>query len=111
MTNNITTILTIIITTTTTTTTTTTSTTLTGISAVTTDRVKELMSRVRKLVKTIPKQTLEELLISEEDRVNFDRSESSKFTIITDPRFEGQFRVEGDKIERVVNQMNWVSVM
>ena len=62
-------------------------------------------------MKTIPKQTLEELLISEEERVNFDRSESSKFTIITDPRFEGQFRVEGDKIERVVNQMNWVSII
>ncbi len=78
-----------------------------GISAVTTERVKELMQRVRKLVKSIPKQSLDELMLAEEERVSFERSESSRFTIITDPRFPGQFRVEGNKIERIVNQMNW----
>ena len=72
-----------------------------GISAATGERVKELMQRVRKVVESLPQQSDFELFTEEEDRVNFDEQSSDKFEVFTDDRFPGQFRVVGDKIEKV----------
>ena len=72
-----------------------------GISAATGERVKELMQRVRKVVESLPQQSDFELFTEEEDRVNFDDQASDKFEVFTDDRFPGQFRVVGDKIEKV----------
>jgi GTP-binding protein len=72
-----------------------------GISAATGERVKELMQRVRKVVDALPSQSDFELFTEEEDRVSFEDETSDKFEIFTDERFPGQFRVAGDKIEKV----------
>ena len=72
-----------------------------GISAATGERVKELMQRVRKVVESLPQQSDFELFTEEEDRVNFDEPASDKFEVLTDDHFPGQFRVVGDKIEKV----------
>ena len=73
-----------------------------GISAATGERVKELMQRVRKVVDSLPSQSDFELFTEEEDRVSFEDETSDKFEIFTDERFPGQFRVAGDKIEKVL---------
>lgn len=72
-----------------------------GISAATRENVRELMSRVQKLVNSLPKQTSLELFTEEEDRINFEESEDDNFEIFTDENFPGQFRVVGPKIEKV----------
>lgn len=73
-----------------------------GISAATGERVKELMQRVRKVVESLPVQSDFELFTEEEERVSFDDQASDKFEVFTDERFPGQFRVVGDKIEKVI---------
>jgi GTP-binding protein len=73
-----------------------------GISAATQERTKELMTRVRKLVDVLPKQSDYELFTEEEERVSFEEEESDVFEILTDERFPGQFRVAGAKIEKVI---------
>eukprot|EP00596_Hydrurales_sp_CCMP1899_P000561 CAMPEP_0119039956 /NCGR_PEP_ID=MMETSP1177-20130426/9734_1 /TAXON_ID=2985 /ORGANISM="Ochromonas sp, Strain CCMP1899" /LENGTH=558 /DNA_ID=CAMNT_0007004517 /DNA_START=218 /DNA_END=1894 /DNA_ORIENTATION=- len=78
-----------------------------GISAATGERVKELMIRVRKVVESLPTQTDYELFTEEEERVNFDDEMTDKFEVFTDDNFPGQFRVAGDKIEKVAETMNW----
>jgi GTPase len=65
------------------------------------------MQRVRKLVLSLPKQSDFELFTEEEERVNFEDIMSEGFEILTDERFEGQFRVVGEKIEKVVETTNW----
>ena len=72
-----------------------------GISAATGENVKELMQRVRKVVESLPVQSDFELFTEEEERVSFDDPASDKFEVFTDDRFPGQFRVVGDKIEKV----------
>jgi GTP-binding protein len=79
-----------------------------GISAATGERVKDVMQRVRKLVEALPAQSEFELFSEEEDRVSFEDEPSEHFDILTDAeRFPGQFRVVGDKIERIVEMTNW----
>jgi GTPase Era involved in 16S rRNA processing len=77
-----------------------------GISAATGERVKEVMQRVRKVVESLPSQSDFELFTEEEERVSFEDEVSDKFEIFTDERFPGQFRVVGDKIEKVSQGMN-----
>ena len=78
-----------------------------GISAATTENVKELMTRVRKLIDSMPKQSEFELFTEEEDRVSFDDEEDDEFEILYDVNFPGQYRVAGAKIEGMIAQMNW----
>eukprot|EP01037_Dinobryon_pediforme_P046037 gene46037-59027_t len=74
-----------------------------GISAATGEGVKELMSRVRKAVSNLPLQSEQELLSpeDEEERVSFEDQPDDSFRIVTDENFPGQFRVVGEKIEKV----------
>ena len=72
-----------------------------GISAATKENVQELMQRVKKLVDKLPKQSNYELFTEEENRVNFDEEASDDFEVVTDERYPGQFRVIGQKIEKV----------
>ena len=72
------------------------------------------MRRVRKVVDSLPTQTNFELFTEEEERVSFEEYDSNgggsgtdKFEVLTDERFPGQFRVAGNKIEKVVETMNW----
>lgn len=78
-----------------------------GISAATGERVKEVMQRVRKLVDSMPQQNVLELFTGEQERVNFDDDIDESFEVFTDDRFPGQFRVAGQKIERIVAMTNW----
>lgn len=79
-----------------------------GISAATGERVKEVMQRVRKLVEALPSQSEFELFVDEEERVSFDDELDDSFEILSDlERFPGQFRVVGDKIEKIVATTNW----
>lgn len=78
-----------------------------GISAATGERVPELMQRLRKLVDSMPKQDPMELFTEEEDRVSFEDIEDDKFEIYTDDQYPGQFRVVGNKIEKIVKMTNW----
>lgn len=79
-----------------------------GISAATGERVKDLMQRVRKLVDALPSQSEFELFAEEEERVSFEDDVDDNFDIMSDQeRFPGQFRVVGDKIERIVMMTNW----
>ena len=73
-----------------------------AISAATGENVKELMLRVRNLVESLPLQTDLELFMEEEERVSFDDQESDFFDILTDPNYPGQFRIIGEKIEKVI---------
>jgi GTP-binding protein len=69
--------------------------------------VKELMSRVRKVVAALPRQSASELFTEEEERVSFDDQPDDSFEVFTDERYPGQFRVVGAKIEKVVLMTNW----
>jgi GTP-binding protein len=78
-----------------------------GISAATGERVKEVMQRVRKLVDSMPQQNILELFTDEEERVSFEDEIDDSFEVFTDENFPGQFRVVGEKIERIVAMTNW----
>lgn len=79
---------------------------LLGISAACGERVQELMRRVRQLVESLPAQGELELFTEEDERVSFDSEVSSKFDVLFDDRFPGQYRVVGEKIERVSATFN-----
>ena len=57
--------------------------------------------RVRKVVESLPTQSDFELFTEEEERVSFEDEMTDKFEVFTDDAFPGQFRVVGDKIEKV----------
>ena len=95
-----------------------------GISAATGERVKELMSRVRRLSKSLPlRDTVHELLAQEEERVSFEDSDDGNFEvqrtnlcflkiyycrqILTDERFPNQFRVTGVRIEKGIHTISY----
>lgn len=59
--------------------------------------------RVRKVVESLPTQSDFELFTEEEERVSFEDEMTEKFEVFTDDNFPGQFRVVGDKIEKVTN--------
>ena len=74
-------------------------------------RVKELMQRVRKVVDSLPTQSDFELFTEEEERVSFEDELNDKFEVFTDDAFPGQFRVVGDKIEKVCTSLSGVSII
>lgn len=78
-----------------------------ALSAATSENVKETMMRVHKLVKSLPTQTEFELFTDEEERVNFEDEDDGSFEIMSDPRYPGQYRVVGEKIETIVKMTNW----
>jgi len=78
-----------------------------GISAAAKEGTLELMQRVFKLVSSMPAQSSMELFTQEEDRVSFAEDLDEHFDIQTDERFPGQFRVTGNRIEKVVAMTNW----
>lgn len=78
-----------------------------GISAATGENVRDTMRRVQKLVLSLPAQTSFELFTDEEERVNFDAEEDGSFEVFTDDNYPGQFRVRGEKIEKIVKMTNW----
>lgn len=78
-----------------------------GISAATGERVKELMKRLRNLINSMPPQDELELFADEEERINFEENEDEKFEVLTDENYPGQFRVIGEKIEKIVKMTNW----
>lgn len=77
------------------------------ISAATGENVRDLMVRTKKLVDALPAQTSAELFTDEEERVNFEEEENNNFEILSDPKFPGQFRIVGEKIEKMVLMANW----
>eukprot|EP01032_Pedospumella_encystans_P009207 gene9207-10862_t len=105
-----------------------------GISALTGERVKELMQRVHGLValataqdsigssaigaskvdralqqrSAVGRATVQELFTEEEERVSFAENPTDKeFEVLTDDEYPGQFRVVGRHIEKVVSMTNW----
>jgi hypothetical protein len=62
--------------------------------------------RVRKVVESLPTQSDFELFTEEEERVSFEDEMTEKFEVFTDDAFPGQFRVVGDKIEKVPIHVN-----
>jgi GTP-binding protein len=81
-----------------------------GISAVTGERVNELMGRLRRMVDSLPEidQSTEE----DEERVDLSRDDSDEYEILHDPiRYPGQFRVVGEKIEKVLIFNSRISIV
>lgn len=78
-----------------------------GISAATGENVKMVMERVTKLIESMPNQSEFELFSDDEKRVDFDEVDNGRFTIISDENYPGQYRVQGVRIEKIVEQTNW----
>jgi GTPase len=72
-----------------------------GISAATGENVRNCMSRVWKLVDSMPAVDPMDLFAQDEERVCFDEEADSSFEILSDDSYPGQFRVVGGKIEKV----------
>jgi len=77
-----------------------------SISAVTTERVKELMGRLKKFVVTQPEAELPEA-----PQVDFSKNgldtDGDDFEIVSDPAYPGQWRVNGAYIEQVAKMTHW----
>jgi GTPase len=77
-----------------------------SISAATTFRVKELMSRLRKFVTSQP---VADLPIPSE--IDFSKAgldyDSDDFTVQSDPSYPGQWRVKGQYIEQIARMTHW----
>uniref|UniRef100_A0A6U3PW53 Obg family GTPase CgtA n=1 Tax=Ditylum brightwellii TaxID=49249 RepID=A0A6U3PW53_9STRA len=77
-----------------------------AISAVTTENVKELMSRLKKFVKVQPEADLPPL-----PEIDFSKAgleyDSDEFEIISDPAYPGQWRIKGEYIEQVAKMTHW----
>jgi len=77
-----------------------------SISAVTTERVRELMGRLKKFVKTQPDAELPEA-----PQVDFSKNgldtDGDDFEIASDPAYPGQWRVNGAYIEQVAKMTHW----
>jgi len=64
--------------------------------------VYDLMSRLRVLVDALPPASPDDLLAADEQRVDLSRDDSDSFEILSDlERYPGQFRVVGEKLEKV----------
>jgi len=77
-----------------------------AVSAATGHNVAELMMRVRRLVDSLPGVSADVLEAEDEDRVDFSREDSDVFEVLCDlERYPGQFRVVGEKIEKVSSML------
>lgn len=80
-----------------------------GISAITGERVRELMQRTHKMIQSLPPtEDLLNLTSNEEERVTFDDEiEDDSFEIFTNPNIPNTFQIVGRKIEKMVAMTNW----
>jgi len=77
-----------------------------SISAATTERVKELMQRLKKVVEAQPEVDLPDPPQVDLSATGLD-SDSDDFEIICDPAYPGQWRVKGAYIEQVAKMTHW----
>eukprot|EP01041_Mallomonas_annulata_P006136 gene6136-12423_t len=76
-----------------------------GISAATGENVAELMGRLRRLVDGLPVEIASE---EDEERIDLSKDDSDEFEIMFDrERYPGQYRVCGEKIEKMAVMTNW----
>lgn len=80
-----------------------------GISAITGERVRELMQRTHRMLQSLPvSDDLMHLTLGEEERVTFDEEiVDDSFEIFTNPNIPNTFQVVGKKIEKMVSMTNW----
>ena len=77
------------------------------ISAVKSTNTQELMARVRKLIESIPEDSIKDPLEGEEAVPVDPEDDSDEITILSDPSYPGQWRVIGPKLERLARMTNW----
>jgi GTP-binding protein len=77
-----------------------------SISAATTERVKELMGRLKKFVAVQPEADL-----PPPSEIDFSKNaldyDSDDFEILSDPAYPGQWRVSGEYIEQIARMTHW----
>jgi GTP-binding protein len=76
------------------------------ISAATTERVKELMGRLKKFVSVQPEAELPPPSEIDLSKAAFDH-DSDDFEIISDPAYPNQWRVKGEYIEQMARITHW----
>jgi len=77
-----------------------------SISAATTERVKELMGRLKKFAEAQPDQDLPALPEIDFTKAGLD-FDSDDYEIISDPAYPGQWRISGSYIEQVAKMTHW----
>ena len=77
-----------------------------SISAATTERVKELMGRLKKFAEAQPEQDLPALPEIDFTKAGLD-FDSDDYEIISDPAYPGQWRISGAYIEQVAKMTHW----
>lgn len=77
-----------------------------SISAATTQRVKELMGRVRKFVAVQPEPDLPPPAEIDLSLAGLDY-DSDEYEIISDPSYPGQWRITGNYIEQIARMTHW----
>ena len=77
-----------------------------SISAATTERVQELMGRLRKFVNVQPQPDLPPLPEIDLSKAGLDY-DSDDFEIISDPAYPGQWRIKGHYIEQIARMTHW----
>jgi GTP-binding protein len=77
-----------------------------SISAATTLRVQELMSRLRKFVSSQPESDIPLPPEIDLSKAGLDY-DSDDFTVLSDPSYPGQWRVKGPYIEQIARMTHW----
>ena len=77
-----------------------------SISAATTERVKELMGRLKKFAEAQPDEDLPALPEIDFTKAGLD-FDSDDYEIISDPAYPGQWRISGSYIEQVAKMTHW----
>jgi len=78
-----------------------------SISAATTERVKELMGRLKQFAEAQPKDDHDVLLAEVDLSLAPLDTDSDDFEISSDPAYPGQWRVRGQYIEQVAKMTHW----
>eukprot|EP00339_Tiarina_fusa_P026213 CAMPEP_0117083892 /NCGR_PEP_ID=MMETSP0472-20121206/59062_1 /TAXON_ID=693140 ORGANISM="Tiarina fusus, Strain LIS" /NCGR_SAMPLE_ID=MMETSP0472 /ASSEMBLY_ACC=CAM_ASM_000603 /LENGTH=573 /DNA_ID=CAMNT_0004812695 /DNA_START=74 /DNA_END=1795 /DNA_ORIENTATION=- len=76
------------------------------ISAATTERVKELMGRLKKFVQAQPESDLPPIPEVDLGKAGLDY-DSDDYEIISDPSYPGQWRISGEYIEQIARMTHW----
>jgi len=76
------------------------------ISAATTERVKELMGRLKKFVAAQPESDLPPAPEIDFTKAALDK-DSDDFEIVSDPAYPGQWRITGEYIEQIARMTHW----
>lgn len=77
-----------------------------SISAATTQRVAELMGRLKKFVVTQPEADLPDIPTVDFSKVGLEQ-DSDDYEIQSDPAYPGQWRIKGSYIEQVAKMTHW----